>query len=411
MSILLSHPTGNANVRNAVLGLHESGLLGAFYTTVATFDGNLWDRLSQSKLGREFERRRYAKELSDRTHQLPTRELGRLLSQKLGLKSLHGNERSPFSIDSVYQSLDRYCAKQLNSNHWQAIYAYEDGALHSFQHAKEQGSTCIYELPIGYWRAAKDILTEEAEALPDWAMTMPSLNDSPNKLERKDQELALADSIIVASRFTAQTLEQVPFNIPQPLVIPYGCPNPSSKPSLEPTTKRAPLKVLYAGGMTQRKGLSYLLDAVEQLGSQVELTLIGQRVSDCAPLDRALERYTWHPSMPHQQMLKTMRSMDVLVFPSLFEGFGLVVTEALSQGIPVIATPNTCAPDILTEGKDGFIVPIRDASSIAEKLQLLHQDRDRLAQMKSATHDTAASKDWKAYRHNLACEIGALLSK
>jgi len=76
-------------------------------------------------------------------------------------------------------------------------------------------------------------------------------------------------------------------------------------------------------------------------------------------------------------------------------------SEAISQGLPVIATPHTCAPDLLTDGQDGFIVPIRDSSAIAEKLELLHNDRDRLASMSAAALETARKFGWERYRKGI----------
>jgi glycosyltransferase involved in cell wall biosynthesis len=96
-----------------------------------------------------------------------------------------------------------------------------------------------------------------------------------------------------------------------------------------------------------------------------------------------------------------MRRHDVLVFSSLFEGFGLVVTEALSQGLPVITTPHTCGPDILEDGVDGFIVPIRNPEAIAEKLEHLASDRSLLAEMSQAALKKARILSWAEYRRRI----------
>ena len=97
-----------------------------------------------------------------------------------------------------------------------------------------------------------------------------------------------------------------------------------------------------------------------------------------------------------------MSRHDVFVFPSLFEGFGLVILEAMSQGLPVIATEHTAGPDLIEEGQSGFIVPIRSAEAIAEKLDLLARDPSMLAAMKVAARKTAANHTWERYRSELA---------
>ena len=166
--------------------------------------------------------------------------------------------------------------------------------------------------------------------------------------------------------------------------------------------RRSPLKILFVGGLSQRKGLTYLFEAADQLGSAIELTIIGRKpAAECKPLESALTKHRWIPSLPHEEILKEMSRHDVFVFPSLFEGFGLVITEALPQGLPVITTPHTCGPDILTNGEDGFIVPIRDSQSIAEKLEELHRDRTLLASMSAAARQTAERNTWSQYRTRL----------
>jgi glycosyltransferase involved in cell wall biosynthesis len=100
-----------------------------------------------------------------------------------------------------------------------------------------------------------------------------------------------------------------------------------------------------------------------------------------------------------------------MVFPSLFEGFGLVLLEAMSCGVPVIATPNGAAPDFVTDGEDGFIVPIRDPEAVAEKLEILVRDRDRLAAMSEAAMRTAARHSWTRYRERLVTTVRQTLAE
>ncbi|CAA6693500.1 MULTISPECIES: glycosyltransferase family 4 protein [unclassified Lentimonas] len=395
--IAIAHPTGNTFSRAAAEAFQRNDLLDTFHTCIAIGNDS----------GNPLSKRLYAQRRCEIPQAYlktrPARELTRLILQKKDwLPNLRKHETGAFCVDSIYHDLDQHVAKSLEQQAKKpaAIYAYEDGALASFIAARNCGIPRIYDLPIGYWRAARRIQSEEALRLPDWASTMPALIDSESKLERKDEELKLCEQIIVASRFTAETLKEAPFDLPTPYIIPYGCPPPRKDVSPKSDASK-PLRVLYVGGLSQRKGVAYLLDAVEALGSAVELTLIGKRVSECAPLDAALKKFHWIDSLPHSEILNTMREHDVLVFPSLFEGFGLVITEALSQGIPIISTSHTCAPDIIEDGREGYIVPIRDAAAISEKLTRLHEDRDHLQQMKEAALQRAATMSWELYKDGL----------
>ncbi len=88
----------------------------------------------------------------------------------------------------------------------------------------------------------------------------------------------------------------------------------------------------------------------------------------------------------------------MLVFPSLFEGFGLVIGEAMSRGLPVITTAHTGGPDILRDGQDGFIVPIRDPEAIAARLLELHRDRELLRMMSESARELAGQLSWQSYQ-------------
>ncbi|HKQ29642.1 MAG TPA: glycosyltransferase, partial [Burkholderiales bacterium] len=161
------------------------------------------------------------------------------------------------------------------------------------------------------------------------------------------------------------------------------------------------LNVLFVGGLSQGKGLSYLFGAADLLRGRISLTVIGRRRQACPVLDRQLEQCRYIESLPNADVLSEMRRHDVLVFPSLWDGFGLVILEAMSQGIPVIASTNCGGPDVITDGEDGFIVPIRATQTIAEKLELLADDPDLLLRMKAAAHETAERYSWERYRSSL----------
>ena len=164
------------------------------------------------------------------------------------------------------------------------------------------------------------------------------------------------------------------------------------------------------GSLGQRKGLSYMLEAIEALGDAVHLTLIGRPTANhCAPLNAALLRHNWIETLPHPQILEQMRQHDVLLFPTLFDGFGLVITEALSQGLPVITTLHSGAPECIRDGVEGFIVPIRSSQAIAERLTLLSGDRQQLAAMRQACLRRAAELSWVGYEQGLRFAVGPTL--
>ena len=399
-NLVVSHPTGNANSRQAFAAFVEAGLAVQCHTSIALFEGGLLDRLSNMPGLGEIRRRAFPKALQGLTRMHPWREIVRLFALRIGITTLTESERGWACVDRVYHEIDKATARSIQSQPAAGAYCYEDGALFTFRAAKRTGAKCFYDLPIGYWRSARQILSEEAERRPEWASTIQGLRDSHEKLERKDAELRLAERIVVASSFTARTLKDCPFPVAPVSVIPYGADDPSADRT--PVRRGGPLRILFVGSLSQRKGIADVFESVGAMGRHAELTVIGSKaVSACNPLDEALRRCRWIPSLPRERILEEMRGHDVLLFPSLFEGFGLVVTEALSQGLPIITTPHTCGPDVLTEGEDGFIVPIRDPLAITAKLELLHRDRELLATMSEAARKKAEGLKWADYRRRI----------
>lgn len=397
--ILLSHPTGNQNSRQAALAFREADALHGF-VTAAHFDvQGVLAKLAPARIRAELARRDFSEVApASRIRSVAkAREITRVIAAKVKWQSLTERETGWASVDQVYRAVDRVVARQIaHGDKVQAVYAYEDGALETFKAAQARGIARIYELPIGYWRAHRRLCEEEARLHPQWAHTWHADVDSDEKVQRKDAELALASHVIVPSRFVAETLREYPGTLPQVSVIPYGCPPPIAADARR-WYSGGPLKVLFVGGLSQRKGLSCLLDAVQPLGDAVSLTLIGAG----AGKELLGTRHRLLGSVPHAVVLEEMRRHDIFVFPSLFEGFGMVITEALAQGMPVIITP-ACGPaDMIENGKQGWIVPIRDSAGITQRLRQCVDAPETVARTGKAALELAASWTWAHYRQRL----------
>ncbi len=411
--IIQAHPMGNAFVRELAEGLVERGLLGEFWTGLDYPQNDAWLRWMPSSWLKEARRRQIPAAVKPYVHLRPWRELARLMAPRLGRSDWIVHETGRFSVDRIFHDFDAALARRVAKvPKPQGIYLYEDGAEQAFAAARARGVATLYDLPIGYWRAARRILTEEAELSPEWAATLRGNSDSAAKLARKDRELALADTVFVASTFTRRTLSEYPGQIQDIVTVPYGAPTPL--PGARPAGRRAdePLKVLFVGSLGQRKGLRYLLEAMAMLEGQAgfSLTLIGTvPAGRCDPLATALRQHRHVTSLPHAEIMAEMRRHHVLVLPSLFEGFGLVLTEAMANGLPVIATDHTAAPDIMQDGREGFLVPIRSAARIAESLVRLREDETARQAMGAAAIQRTAAMPWINYRRQMGDAIQARL--
>ncbi len=410
MKILIFHLTGNANVKSATYGFIEAGMLGEFHVTIAAIPGGMLDRIGAFGPLAEIKRRRFDAVLKPFLHTWPWFEIGRIAALKTGLKSLTRDKTAPFYIDAVVQNLDRHVAKRLKfamKHGVDTVYGYEDTTLFAFREARKLGIKRIYDLPIGYWRAAHRLLQGERERWPEWMATMPGLEASAEKLSRKDEELQLADRIFVASSFTANTLKEYPGKLAPVEVIPYGFPPVSNqiRTYIDFKTNRS-LKLLFVGSLSQRNGIADLFEAVKEFGDRVSLTLVGSKTTDqCPALDEALTRHRWIPSLPHHEVLNLMRESDVLVFPSLFEGFGLVITEAMSQGTPVITTDRTAGPDLIEHGKNGWLIAAGSTTALKNCIEHILDNPELIREVGMAAREKARLRPWSCYGKELSAAI------
>ena len=197
-------------------------------------------------------------------------------------------------------------------------------------------------------------------------MTMPG-----GYYDRVCGESRLANGWIVASSFTARSLAEGGIPLDKISVVPYGV-DADRFDGVEPWPARGrTFRVIFVGSMVQRKGLADLLEAIRLLKtSQIQVVLCGRGVIDAELIKKYGDRVGVEvkTNLSFNDLVSELKRSDLFALPSLAEGFGHAILEAMACGLPVLTTRNTCAPDIMEDGTEGFLVPIRSPGSIAEKL-------------------------------------------
>ncbi len=398
------HPSGNTFVRALLAGLETSGSEFRYWTTIAMQSERLWSIMPKN-VRSQLERRSYPipqKFIRKR----PMREWVRLLSPRAGLGFLVRHEVGWASVDKVYQDLDAAVARGLPGEirlspgaDW--VYGYEDGSLASFRVAEQIGMRRAYELPIAYWETSRRLLDEEAQRLPEWAGTLIGPADSEAKLQRKSEELKLADVVVVPSKFVERTLPVSVRSAKKVVVAEFGSPNlPHAELNTrkDQTVDNRKLRLLFAGSMSQRKGLADVFAAMRLIARRdVELIVLGSPVVPMEFYRKQGVSFTFEPPRCHTQVLQLMRTCDLLVLPSIVEGRALVQQEALACGLPIVVTANAGGEDLVDDGVTGFLVPIRSPESIAASINSLADNRNQLNSMRHACRAKAAEYSWDRY--------------
>ncbi len=398
---LVSHPSGNTFVRALLSGLETNRRLGLYATALGFTTEPALAKLLPGGLRNELRRRRYDLP-PERLWSRPSRELARVVGNRLHLRSLTAHERGWACVDAVYQDLDTAVADRLS--HWKeplglkSVYAYEDGALKTLKAARSLGLVAGYDLPIAYWETLRHLVLQEAARLPEWEPTFKGgTRDSEAKLDRKTEELKSAEVVVVPSRFVLDSLPGWARETKRCVVAEFGTPDIPEvvRPPRKPNAK---LRVLFAGTMSQRKGLADLFAAIKLLKrSDVELVVMGSLAAPMEFYRSQLADFTYEPTRAHAGVLKLMATCDVLCLPSIVEGRALVQQEAMACGLPLIVTRNAGAEDLIEEGRTGFLVPPASPEAISDRINWFADNPGMLHDMGRAARDKAMKLTWPRY--------------
>jgi glycosyltransferase involved in cell wall biosynthesis len=178
-----------------------------------------------------------------------------------------------------------------------------------------------------------------------------------------------AHTVTVVSHFLSRIIQQDQ-NISRPIKVIYnGIDENLFTPVPSSTSTSKEIRVLYSGNLTRRKGAHWLPSIARGLGKNIRIYYTqGLRNQNNLASNSKLQPIG---SVPFKEMANRYRQMDLLVMPSVREGFGLAVAEAMSCGLPVVATNGSAIPELIDEGKGGFLCPVGDVNAFAEKINLL----------------------------------------
>jgi glycosyltransferase involved in cell wall biosynthesis len=198
------------------------------------------------------------------------------------------------------------------------------------------------------------------------------------------QEASQADHVLCASSFTKATLIEE-LNINNIKVIPYGV-DTTAFPFVNRSIRKEGdiMRVLFVGSLNQRKGVYYLLNSIYEIQKfcKVELVIVGRGIFESSILDSfKIDCLHIHQDVTQKELIAQYHKAHVFVLPSIGEGFGQVLLEAMSTGLPVISTFHTSCSDLVVDGVEGYTIPIRSVKLLNQKLQFLFRNPNDAHQM------------------------------
>ena len=256
----------------------------------------------------------------------------------------------------------------------------------------------LYQEEIEREPAARASLSAEMEMLPLDAHA-----------EAEQAAPAQAQGILCASQFSRRTLLEAGATAPIK-VLPYGVDATTYR--CRDTAPTGKFTVAFIGAFTARKGVLYLLRALRPLAAHVRLVIYTRAKIDPAfAAEFAGIEVEVRAGLSDQALAADLARCHLMALPSIAEGFGLTIMEAMACGVPVICTHNTGGADFITHGRDGFVIPIRDVTALKQLLELGLADRDRFYEIGQAARKVAEGLTWAKYRAGFAAAYKSLLQE
>ncbi len=313
------------------------------------------------------------------------------LAGRFGLPGLR--ERLNFSI---IETFDRWMAARLAP--CDVFHCLSSFGLQSHRAARARhGALTVCDRGSAHIVFQNEILHEEYECCG-----IPYRAIDARIVERELAEYEFCDLISAPSSFTLRSFVEKGVPRDKLRLNPYGV----DLSMFHPMPKcDSVFRVLFVGLTSVQKGVRYLLEAVAKAQiSGLETWLVGAIAPEMRPtLARYENRFRHLGVLPRAELAEQYSQASVLVLPSVHDGFGLVMAQAMACGVPVIATENTGAADLFTDGVEGFIVPIRDAAAIADKIVFLHEHPEvRDAMGAAALARVRALGGWNSYGERAA---------
>lgn len=273
--------------------------------------------------------------------------------------------------------------------------------LQAIERAKSLGMMTVVDHGSLHQRSERRLLEEESrlhglpvdtDLAPGWL------------IEKEDREFSAADRVMVLSQAAKRGFVEEGIKEEKIFVNPCGVDLTQFAPSGK--SDDSVFRIIYCGNLSLRKGVHYLLQAFSELKlDNAELWLIGSTPNQA--FGRLLAKYMSDKvrllgTFPQGKLQQLYAKGSVFVLPSLADGFGMVVPQAMACGLPVIVTQNVGAADVVTEGVDGFIVPIRDIEALKRRLRDLYRDPELCRRMSAAAQSKARVRlGWSAYGERL----------
>jgi glycosyltransferase involved in cell wall biosynthesis len=322
---------------------------------------------------------------------------------RLALESEAGHRRLGHAAwEWQEHQLAKEAARMLRGKKYSSYLGVEHGALEALQECKRQGlpSCLIFTSPHhSFW--------EKWAKIGDPGFHLgSSLGPDGERLMRRcydrvDEEMRMADTILTNSSLVGRSLVEAGADSRKIMNVPLGADVTGMTP-FNPWSPREKLRLIVSGQVSERKGSLLLIQAWKELHPpEAELHFYGGGQLSKEKLAGLPASVVFHGNVDPETLRQAYRRSQVLVLPTLCDGFGMVVPEAMVQGCAVLATANAGAADWIEEGKNGWVVAAGNVGALREGLEKVLASRHQLDEMRAKAQETARQNTWGDFRKKL----------
>jgi glycosyltransferase involved in cell wall biosynthesis len=286
----------------------------------------------------------------------------------------------------THRIFGRWAARQLKHRDFDVVHLWSGVAEESLlflARTKPRQLTVVVRGSV-HIRKQRELLLEE-ERRAGVPMEVPSLW----RVAREEREYRLASAICTISSFAYDSFRAAGVPEERLILATLGVDVRAFQPSLGGTEARMerirsgrPLRVLTVGTLSFRKGALDYQQVVESVPELFRFRFVGTVAEECRELARGLrQNVEFIGRKPQAELPAEYHAADLFLFPTIEDGFAQVLAQAHAAGLPIIATRNSCAADLIEHGKTGWITAARDAGAMSDYLLWCHQNREPIVEI------------------------------
>ena len=264
--------------------------------------------------------------------------------------------------DFILPRFGRFVAQNLGQSGADLLVGWSSATVEAIPVAREKGMAIIVDRGASHILHQNNIL---AAAYQQLDLKFPGI--SQRLIERETTEYLAADKIMVPSKVAAKSFIHQGIPSGKLAVVPLGVDVDRFQPVDRSSRFRKP-RILFVGSIGIQKGLPRLLQAFSQLRREAELHLVGPVESEFSSALRGLptDGVTFHGPIAKEKVSDFYKNADIFCLPSIHEGFGMVVLEAMASGLPVVVSDQVGAADVIHNGESGYVFPVASEEVLTE---------------------------------------------